>query len=265
MPGRTGARGAGRPGGLTTIDLGRRRAYGPVWDLQKAIVAARHAGRGRDVLLLVEHEPVYTLGRHGRPDHLVWDERRRADEGIAFYRIDRGGDVTYHGPGQIVGYPILDLRALGLGVREYVERLEAGLIAACADFGVEARVIDGLPGVWVGDAKVAAIGIRCSRGVTSHGFALNVSTNLQHFDGIVPCGLSDRGVTSLERELGRSPGWAEVARSVAHRVAVALGFDDAHWAPAERLDWLPQPGLPWAAGAGGGTGEDRSAPEQVAQ
>ncbi|HEX6989955.1 MAG TPA: lipoyl(octanoyl) transferase LipB [Bacillota bacterium] len=235
-------------GTLAVADLGRRRPYGPVWALQRALVERRLAGRVDDLFLLVEHEPVYTLGRHGKADNVIWDERRRRREGIELYRIDRGGDVTYHGPGQVVGYPILDLRPLGLGVRAYVERLEAGLIAACADFGVKAEVFDGLPGVWVGDAKIAAIGIRCRGGVTSHGFALNVSTDLSHFGGIVPCGLAGRGVTSLERELGRSPDWDEVIRVVARRVAEALGFPGVRWVPADEV----------TAAAG-------SAPEQVAQ
>lgn len=241
---------ARQSGPLAAVDLGRRRPYGPVWDLQKALVQRRREGRVDDVFLLVEHEPVYTLGRHGRPDNVLWDDRRRQDEGISLYHIDRGGDVTYHGPGQIVGYPILDLGPLNLGVRAYVQRLEAGLIAACGHFGVEARVIEGLPGVWVGDAKIAAIGIRCSRGVTSHGFALNVAPDLTHFTGIIPCGLGDRGVTSLERELGRSLPWEEVVRVVADRVAAALGFPGVRWETAG-----------WVESAAGGA----SAPEQVAQ
>lgn len=222
----------GPDGLLATADLGRRTPYGPVWALQQDLVRLRQAGRIDDVFLLLEHEPVYTLGRHGRPDNVLWDEGRRRQEGIALYHIDRGGDVTYHGPGQVVGYPILHLEPLGLGVRAYVERLQAGLIAACARFGVEARAVEGLPGVWVGDAKIAAIGIRCSRGVTSHGFALNVSTDLNHFSGIIPCGLGDRGVTSLERELGRPVPWEQVLAAVAEDVAQALGYRGVRWIPA---------------------------------
>ena len=246
----------GRPAGeLAVVDLGRRRPYGPVWELQKALVRGRQAGRIADVFLVVEHAPVYTLGRHARPDHVIWDRQRLQAEGIELFHIDRGGDVTYHGPGQIVGYPILALTPLKLGVRAYVERLQAGLIAACADFGVRAHVIEGLPGVWVGNAKIAAIGIRCSRGVTSHGFALNVSTDLAHFGGIIPCGLADRGVTSLEQELGRPVPWAEALEVVVRRVAEALGFARTVWVPAADIE----------AAAAGGTTPAGSDPQEVAQ
>lgn len=235
-----GAAGARSPEPLAVVDLGRRRPYGPVWDLQKALVRRRQVGAVGDTFLLVEHTPVYTLGRHGNPQNLLWDARQRGEHGIEVFHIDRGGDVTYHGPGQIVGYPIVDLRSLGFGVREYVRRLEQGLIAACRAFGVEAAAVEGLPGVWVADRKIAAIGIRCSRGVTSHGFAFNVSTDLRHFDGIIPCGLTGRGVTSLERELGAPVAWRECLEIVADRVAAALGYARWTWVPPSAAEQVAQ-------------------------
>src|SRR5690606_28253055 len=144
-----------------------------------------------------EHPPTYTLGRHGRPENIVWDDQQRSRKGVTVYHIDRGGDVTYHGPGQLVGYPIVNLRRRRMGVRAYIEGLEEALIATCRHFGVSARVEPGLIGVWVEDRKIAAIGVRVARGVSSHGFALNLHTDLSFFDGIIPCGISDRGVTSL--------------------------------------------------------------------
>jgi lipoyl(octanoyl) transferase len=167
---------------------------------QQALVEERRAGRIEDVLLLVEHPPVVTIGvrKDGR-SHIIAPPEELAARGIGVFESGRGGDVTYHGPGQIVGYPILDLKPDRCDVHRYVRDLEEVLIRAVGDLGIEASRVQGLTGVWVGDEKLAAIGVRLSRWITSHGFALNVSTDLDDFDLIVPCGIADRGVTSLER------------------------------------------------------------------
>jgi lipoyl(octanoyl) transferase len=171
--------------------------YLDAWDLQRRLVAQRQQEQGRDVLLLLEHPAVYTLGKRADRSHVLLDDRELARRGIEVIEVDRGGDVTYHGPGQLVGYPILRLAGTR-GVVDYVRALEEVLIRAMAGFGVDAERSPGYTGVWVGDQKLAAIGVRvASRGVTSHGFALNVAPELADFAGIVPCGIRDRGVCSL--------------------------------------------------------------------
>jgi lipoyl(octanoyl) transferase len=171
--------------------------YLDAWDLQRRLVARRQADTAGDVLVLLEHPPVYTLGSRADRTHVLLDEAELAVRGIEVVQVDRGGDVTYHGPGQLVGYPVLKLASVR-GVVDYVRALEEVLIRTAAAFGVTAERSSGLTGVWVGDRKLAAIGVRvASRGVTSHGFALNVTTDLHDFDGIVPCGIPDRGVCSL--------------------------------------------------------------------
>jgi lipoyl(octanoyl) transferase len=173
--------------------------YGDALTLQRSLVEERRAGQIGDLLLLVEHPHVLTLGVRGdggRSHVLVTDEALAA-RGIDVYETGRGGDITYHGPGQLVGYPILDLKPDRQDVHKYVRDLEEVLIRVAADYGFAADRVTGLTGVWVGRAKLAAIGVRISRWITSHGFALNVSTDLAGFDLIVPCGIADRGVTSL--------------------------------------------------------------------
>jgi lipoyl(octanoyl) transferase len=187
--------------------------------LQADLVAARKADTIPDTLLLVQHPPVITLGvkvRQSR-DHVLATEAELQARGVALHEAGRGGDVTYHGPGQLVGYPVLDLKPDRQDAHRYVRDLEAVLIGVCGEYGLAADRKPGLTGVWVGEEKVAAIGVRLSRWVTSHGFALNVSTNLEHFGLIVPCGIADRGVTSLARLLGEAPPMADVeAHVVAH-------------------------------------------------
>ncbi len=174
--------------------------YEEAWAEQRRLVeACRQDGRPR--LLLLEHPPTYTFGVRGRQEHLLVREQALAALGAAVYRIDRGGDVTFHGPGQLVGYPILDLRRWHQGPVWYVRALEEMLIEALSAFGIEAERSPGRPGVWVGGAKIAAIGVRVSRGVTSHGFALNVDPDLEYFSYIVPCGLPDVTVTSIAKVL----------------------------------------------------------------
>ena len=174
-----------------------RVGYLEAWELQRALVAARQRGQGRDALLLLEHPPVYTLGRRADRSNVLFDADRLEHRGIEVIEVDRGGDVTYHGPGQLVGYPILALAGVR-GVVDYVRALEDVLLRALSALGVTAGRVPGYTGVWVGEEKIAAIGVRVASGaVTSHGFALNVAPDLTDFTGIVPCGIADRGVCSL--------------------------------------------------------------------
>ncbi len=172
--------------------------------LQRSLVDERRAGHIPDTLLLVEHPHVLTLGVRGDGgrSHILATDDALASRGIEVHETGRGGDITYHGPGQIVGYPIIDLNPDRRDVHRYVRDLETVLIRTAADYGVDAGRIEGLTGVWVGNEKLAAIGVRIARWITSHGFALNVTTNLDHFGLIVPCGIADRGVTSLSRLTG---------------------------------------------------------------
>ena len=180
-------------------------AYAEALALQRALVEDRRVGRIGDVLLLIEHPHVLTLGVRGDGgrSHVLASAETLASRGIEVYETGRGGDITYHGPGQIVGYPIVDLKPDRCDVHRYVRDLEDVLIRVAGDFGVEATRVPGLTGVWVGREKLAAIGVRISRWVTSHGFALNVTADVAYFNLIVPCGIADRGVTSLARLLGR--------------------------------------------------------------
>jgi lipoyl(octanoyl) transferase len=200
------------------IDLGLI-AYAPACELQQRAVAARKRGAIRDILFLCEHPHVITLGRNGKPENLRANERVLQQMNVEFHPTDRGGDITYHGPGQIVGYPILDLTAHRRDVRWYVHQLEETMIRTTRGFGIEAHRIEGLHGIWLdtpsGPEKLAALGVHLSRWVTSHGFAYNVSTDLRYFDLIVPCGIADKRATSLERALGSSITNHEVATALA--------------------------------------------------
>jgi lipoyl(octanoyl) transferase len=182
-----------------------RVAYAPAHELQLRLVEARRLGRIDDTLLLLEHDPVVTLGRGTKPGHLRASAEELARRGVELHEVGRGGDVTYHAPGQIVAYPILDLSPGRRDVRRYVRDLEEIMIATAADFGVPAARVAGFNGAWTNDRKVGAVGVRISRWITMHGFALNVSTDLRGFELIVPCGIEDREVTSLEREIGAAP------------------------------------------------------------
>jgi lipoyl(octanoyl) transferase len=192
--------------------------YDEALAMQRELVEERRAGLVPDLLLLLQHPPVITLGVKGDGGraNIVATDERLGELGIAVHETGRGGDVTYHGPGQIVGYPILDLKPDRCDVHRYVRDLEEVMIRVCADYGVTAGRIKGLTGTWVGAEKIGAIGVRLSRWITSHGFAFNVSTDLDHFKLIVPCGISDRGVTSLERATGRRLSLGEVEDSVVH-------------------------------------------------
>ncbi|MDZ7681400.1 MAG: lipoyl(octanoyl) transferase LipB [Fodinibius sp.] len=166
--------------------------------------------QSNDVLLFVEHPHVYTLGKSGDKANMLKGMAELADINAEFIEIDRGGDITYHGPGQIVGYPIFDMDRHFTDIHKYLRYLEEVIIRTCAEYDIEAGRIEGLTGVWVGDQKICAMGIRCSRWVTMHGFAFNVNTNLDYFNHIVPCGIVDKDVTSLQELLGREVNPAEV-------------------------------------------------------
>jgi lipoyl(octanoyl) transferase len=194
--------------------------YAEALDLQKALVEERRAGRVPDLLLLLQHPAVITLGvRRDSRSHVTASERQLAMHGIEVQETGRGGDVTYHGPGQIVGYPILDLRPDRCDVHRYVRDLEEVMIRVCSDYGVAAHRVEGLSGAWVGAEKIGAIGVRISRWITSHGFAFNVTTRLEDFQLIVPCGIADRGVTSLGKLLGEAPSIEQVEDRFIRRFA----------------------------------------------
>jgi lipoyl(octanoyl) transferase len=217
---------------ISLINLGRLE-YAAALALQQQLCARRQQESIGDVLLLVEHPPVLTLGRNAHREHVVAGSELLARRGIPLFETNRGGDVTYHGPGQLVGYPILNLRAFTppLGIVQYLRWLEEVLIRACADYGVLTQREPGRAGVWtvpggaVAEKKIAAVGVHVARGVTTHGFALNVSTDLDDFALIVPCGIRDRGVTSVEAEvdLEPAPSLEQMANSVARHFGRVFG------------------------------------------
>ena len=190
-------------------DLGQR-PYQEGWDYQKEIQAKRIAGEIEDTLLMVEHEPVYTLGKNANENHLL----QSRDQSVDVFNIERGGDITFHGPGQLVGYPILDLSNYKKSVSWYMRTLEQIIIDTVSEFGIEAKRIEGLTGVWVGDEKIAALGVRIRRWVTMHGFSINVNTDLTFYDGIIPCGIFDHGITSMEQLLCRAQDMEKVKKVV---------------------------------------------------
>ena len=209
--------------------------YKECWDLQQSLFDAlvtRKAESGRNpddagTILLVEHPPVYTLGKSGHAENLLVSREALEAMGARFFHIDRGGDITFHGPGQLVCYPILDLESIGIGLREYIDALEEAVIRTVAEYGIAAGRIAGASGVWIDPEgrcprKICAIGVRSSRFITMHGFALNVSTDLAWFTRINPCGFTDRGVTSIAAETGLQPSMQEVERMVVRKLAAAL-------------------------------------------
>jgi lipoyl(octanoyl) transferase len=238
------------------VDLGRI-GYADAFALQQGLVAARKAGAVPDVLLICEHPHVLTLGRSGKLEHLRVSEDLLRRMGVEFHSSDRGGDITYHGPGQIVGYPILQLSEIRRDVVWYVRQLEEAMIRATAGFGVTAFRVPGRTGAWAHPApsepapfsakdiakdaaeeKLGAIGVHISRWVTSHGFAYNVSSDLRYFDLIVPCGIADRRATSLEKLLGRPVSIAEVAPHLTDALGCVLGLEMASATREELSEWL---------------------------
>ena len=202
-----------------------RTAYADGLRLQERAVERLRAGEGNEQLLLLEHPHVFTLGRGGDKANILADEKQLQSHSIEVYETGRGGDVTYHGPGQLVGYPMINLKPDRCDVHRYVRDIEEVLIRAIGEYGIKGERLAGLTGVWVGNEKVAAIGVRIARWITSHGFALNVNTDLQYFQMIVPCGITDRGVTSLARLTGRTLDLREVATVVTHHFAEVFERD----------------------------------------
>jgi len=190
---------------ITITDLGQLD-YQSAWDYQKETHEKVLKGKAPDTLIFVEHEPVYTLGKNADNNHLL----QSAPDDAKVYNVERGGDITYHGPGQIVGYPILDLHHYQKSISWYMRTLEQVLIDSLATYGIEAGLKEDLTGVWVGDEKIGAQGVRISRWVTMHGFALNVNTDLNYFGGIIPCGIFEYGVTSMEKILGTKQDLSDV-------------------------------------------------------
>ncbi len=229
---------------MTATRLPGRVPYLPMWKQQQALATARERNEVPDLLLLLEHDHVYTNGRGGNRAHLLADAATLARLGAAYHEVDRGGDITYHGPGQLVGYPIVDLSGIGRGVRDYVRGMETAIIRTAARFGVEATTVRGYTGVWVGNEKLAAIGVKVGRGVAYHGFALNVCPDLAYFGHIVPCGIRDRGVTSLERLVGRPMSVEEVVPACAEDFADVFELE---------LDWLAPVGRDAQGRDGAGT------------
>jgi lipoyl(octanoyl) transferase len=225
---------------LTTRPLEIRRlgvvSYPDGLALQRDLVEQRRAGAIDDVLVLLQHPPVITLGVKGAGgrSNILATDARLAELGITVHDTGRGGDVTYHGPGQVVGYPILDLKPDRCDVHRYVRDVEEVMIRVCADYGLTAGRIKGLTGAWVGAEKIGAIGVRISRWITSHGFAFNVGTALEHFQLIVPCGITDRGVTSLERLTGRQIPLAEAEDALIRRFCEVFDRAPALYDPSTR-------------------------------
>jgi lipoyl(octanoyl) transferase len=219
-------------GGVLTVEHLGTVPYRPTWELQDELAEQRRGRRIGDRLLLLEHFPVYTIGRGGNEANMLATPDRLRELGTELIRIDRGGDITFHGPGQIVAYPIVELRD-PLDLRRYVRVLEAAVIDTAAALGVDAGRLPGLPGIWVGgERKLAAIGVRVRRGVTTHGLALNVRNDLHWFDEMVPCGIPDKSVTSLSAELGRTVAADDVAELLASRLASHFGLRLAEGAPS---------------------------------
>jgi|TARA_Y100001949_G_scaffold134354_1_gene115877 lipoyl(octanoyl) transferase len=212
---------------LDVVCLGRRK-YDEVWEKQKELVDQRRFEAVPDTLILVEHDPVYTLGKNSNEDHLL----QSRDKHVPVYQIERGGDVTFHGPGQLVGYPILDLHHHRLSVSWYMRTLEEILIQTLGQFGIESQRREGLTGVWVREEKIAALGVRLSRWISMHGFALNVNTDLKFFDGIIPCGIFEYDVTSMSQILGKEVSLVEVEETLITVFRLLFSFQECEEAYA---------------------------------
>ena len=205
---------------MDTID------YKEAWDLQKSIFELRHQQKVDDVLLLLEHPHTYTLGKTADEKNLVGNQEYLNKNKISVYDIDRGGDITYHGPGQIVGYPIIDLNSWGKDTDKYLRALEEIIIRTCADYGLPVTRVPKFTGVWIEDRKIAAIGIKVTRWITMHGFALNVNTDLSLYNGIIPCGITNKEVTSLQKELNTEIDIQEVKSNILNHTVEIFGYND---------------------------------------
>jgi len=198
--------------------------YQLAWNLQKEVFDLRYRNEINDTLFLLEHTHTYTLGKIAEKENLVSTQEQLIDLGIKVYEIDRGGDITYHGPGQIVGYPIINLSEWKEDTHQYLRGLEEVIIRTCSDYNLEAGRNPKYTGVWIGDKKIAAIGIKVSRWITMHGFAFNVNTDLSYFSGIIPCGIKDKDVTSLKRELGNDVDLTEVKSKLANNFKIVFEY-----------------------------------------
>jgi lipoyl(octanoyl) transferase len=219
---------------LTYCDLGTID-YKEAWDLQKTIFDLRYQKKKDDILLLLEHPHTYTLGKTANRRNLVGTEDYLRKNIISVYDIDRGGDITYHGPGQIVGYPIIDLNYWKKDTHKYLRALEEVIILTCAEYGIRTTRNDKYTGVWVDDRKIAAIGIKVSRWITMHGFAFNVNTDLSLFNGIIPCGINDKAVTSLKKELGEDVNILEVKQKIQKNFFEVFDYNELEKRDAARL------------------------------
>jgi len=208
---------------LTVVDLGKTR-YADAWELQRRVNTARNSGLLGDILLLTEHHHVYTLGKGGDANHLLASDQELSSDGVDFFQIDRGGDITYHGPGQIVGYPIIDLQPHGSDIHKYLRSIEESIIRTLASYNVIGIREEGMTGVWVGGEKIAAIGVKVTRWITMHGFAFNVATDLSRFGRIIPCGIFHKGVTSLERLLGPGITMGDVQKRLVENFSEVFGY-----------------------------------------
>jgi len=209
--------------------------YKEAWDLQKSIHQLRVENKIDDVLFLLEHPHTYTLGKIADKKNLVGDEKYLSDNRISVYDIDRGGDITYHGPGQIVGYPIINLTNWKQDTHKYLRALEEVIISTCADYGLSGSRVDKYTGVWLDSRKICAIGIKVSRWITMHGLAFNVNTDLNLFNGIIPCGISDREVTSLKKELKKEILLNEVKEKIIHHFGDLFNYDQIEFKAKEEL------------------------------
>jgi len=207
---------------MNVVDLGTKD-YKLVWDMQKVIHEKRIRNEVDDTLLLVEHEPVITMGRSGNAQHLLLSQELLRKRGVAYYEIERGGDITFHGPGQLVGYPILNIKHGLAGIRPYIERLEEVIIAVLADFGILATTKDKMIGVWTESGKICSIGVAVKRWVSFHGFALNVNTDLSFFDLIVPCGIKSVTMTSMQEILRTPTEMSDVKEKVKEHFSALFG------------------------------------------
>jgi len=214
---------------LDTID------YKEAWDLQKSIFELRYQQKVDDVFLLLEHPHTYTLGKTADEKNLVGNEEYLKKNKISVYDIDRGGDITYHGPGQIVGYPIIDLNSWGKDTDKYLRALEEIIIRTCADYGLPVTRVPKYTGVWIEDRKIAAIGIKVTRWITMHGFALNVNTDLSLYNGIIPCGITNKEVTSLQKELDTKIDIQEVKSKILNHTVTIFGYNDIETQLVENL------------------------------
>ena len=211
---------------LDSCDLGLID-YKQAWDLQKEVFNLRLKGGTDDTLFLLEHPHTYTLGKVAEKENLISSEAQLKELGVSVYDIDRGGDITYHGPGQIVGYPIINLSNWKEDTHEYLRGLEEVIMLTCSEYGLKTERNSKYTGVWLANRKIAAIGVKISRWITMHGFAFNVNTDLSYFGGIIPCGIRDKDVTSLKRELGKEIDLKEVKKKLVSNFGKVFGYENA--------------------------------------